>query len=90
MVMRSSDLPEAVRERIEALMKWETSTQSRSDVNQTVFEIAELHAGGLSKASDLVFHEVWLGDHPMEDTVLVYGVEGSEHYYCKHVPALEP
>lgn len=39
---------------------------------------------GLESPSDLVFHHVFLGEEMTDESVLVYGVEGSDAFHCAY------
>lgn len=44
---------------------------------------------GMEKPEDLVFHIVFLSDDDCGPSVMVYGKEGSDAFYCSYTPVTE-
>lgn len=84
-------IPNYVRTRIENKIFWTTVSEAQgSDLEKVVAEIVDLHACGLLKSADLIFHEVWLDEStpPSDDGfrgVTVHGREGEDKYYCAYI-----
>lgn len=50
-------------------------------------EVGELLENGLARASDLIFHHIWLEDDPEGPTIFVCGAEGDEAFHVEYLPS---